>query len=212
MCDDLQIIKEIAPLYKQPMIETKDGFQCPVCKKVLKTENGMAKHMAKQDCYSFSAIFGGTRIEDDAWELMRAAGVRFMSRKAFRASKVYSSAVRFVIYCNKNKVDQIGAFYSWIETTLKTDKVNFVLSRIKNDDALLKFRVFLLKNPSLIDETFAKKHHSDLIEDPNFFIRSLEKAQISFETIFKSDELSEFASNLQGDYAIRMEALYEKVF
>lgn len=212
MSDIFEMTQKVSPLYDQPIIERKNLFVCPVCKKEYKTENGATKHMAEKNCYDFADVFGDTVIEEDAYIVMKENGIRFAHRKAFRGSRIYKSSIRYILSCREHKIDAPDIFFKWLVKTLRcSDKPLLIMSRGQDEGYIRKYRVWLHKNPNLIDPVFAQRHEDDLCSDPLFFIRSLERAHITFDHIFDSEKLKEAASSLPFDYTARMEKLYEQV-
>lgn len=212
---NLSVVNEITQLYEKPPIKTKSGFDCPVCGKNYKTEKGITKHMSEQDCYSIKHVFNGTIIESNALILFEEIMGNTSNLFVFRRSKLYAGIMKFVVFCMMNEVKEVGTYYAYINEChpkFRSKSHAHTLSFGRKETTLREFRDFLQKNPIFIDtDKFISRYKNDLIEDPKFLIRSIEKAHVSIMTIIQDRELSKAIDDLPIGYYQRLEELYERI-
>jgi len=71
------------------------------------------------------------------------------------------------------------------------------------------YRDFLHKNPEYISQDFLKDNIDNLVKDPLYLTRSLEKAHIRVADVMELEEFEDVIENLPTDYYLRVEKIYE---
>ncbi len=211
-------IKDPDELYQSELIEHTNGtFECPVCNKIYKRKTSAVKHYAKQDCYSTFDLFADTPYEESAFGLYESIIAEQNPRartnlKAFRKSKMYSSAVRFITFCYMNEVDDFGLYYSYLKTIKNYSIPNAILTQGLNEENLRDYRIFLHQHPRYVDsKEFWDRHSEQLLNDEDFFIRSLEKAHITLYSVKARKKALDMVDKLPIGYQFRMGELMDKV-
>lgn len=217
--DIIKQIKDPDSLYQGNLIDHDDGrIECPVCHAMYKRRKSAEKHFAKQDCYSVLDLFADTPYEEAALELYQSIISEKNPRarttlQSFRKSNSYSSVVRFCAFCYANEVDDFGLYYSYMEVIRNFTIMNAALANAINEETLREFRIFLHQNYRYVDsKTFWDRHGEQLLEDDDFFIRSLEKAHITLNSVAMRKKAKDKASELPIGYQLRMVDLTDKVY
>lgn len=212
----LKTINDIELLYDQPIIEQNGQYLCPVCNKSYKTIRGAENHMAAKDCYKVKDMFRNTVYEESALEFMNCLSSGRITVNIFRKSKMYAPLVRFMVSCSLHQVKSPDVFFDFVDQ-IKGDRKKstmWVLSQCMKETVIRDYRLFLQKNDHLIDtKRFLDKYRRELVDDPRFLIRSIEKAHVGITTVLNSGdaELLEALDNLPTDYYNRLGTIYDAI-
>lgn len=212
------VTNDIDALYQQDIHKNSSGFfVCPVCSKKYKTDSGIKKHMSEKDCYDIKSLLLGTQIEQNAHEFFQSMNDdRRISMFLFRRNNSYKSILKFILFCIVNEIQDVGLYFSYVDQIILNGKcrINKILSDARKVSMVRDYRVFLHKNPDNIDsDEFLERYRDDLIAEPKFLIRSIEKAHVAISVIIESgdEELLEAVNGLPQDYYNRLEDLYERI-
>lgn len=183
------IINDINDMYQQPLKETKDGFQCPVCKKKYKVLKRAETHMSEQDCYDIKALVRGKDIERDAYEIFKSIqadqkGSAKVNITVFRRSKMYSSIVKFSMYCTAEKIRNPLLYFAFVRDIVGFKFNNAILTHARKDQNLHKYRRWLRENPEYIDNEMFMKGNQHIVDPDSadycqeHLVRSLERSHL----------------------------------
>lgn len=212
----MKTINDLDKLFSQPITTDGDRFKCPVCGKKYKTLKGAEKHYAQKDCADIKVLLKGTVLEEGARELYSSICESNIAMYFFRRTRNYTSMLKFMAKCNLFEIKQQGLYFTFVAkkyAKCSITDVARVVSFAVNKDNIENFRAFLQGSGyrHVDSASFIDKYKKDLLNDPTFLIRSIEKSHIALEYIMNNDnELSEAILNLPIDYASRVEYLYEK--
>lgn len=218
----MEIIKtmnEVTELYARGLNETDEGWECPVCKKVYKRKPAADKHIDKMDCYRLQDVFDDTEYEHLAKELWASVMAHEhprmrTTRNVFRKNRMYGPFLRFILYTTLNQVMDKGLYFSWLNEIAGYKYTNKILAEGVKDDQLRAYRIWLQKHPDYIDsETFIERHGQQLVDDPHFFIRSVEKSHVSIEALDKCQgfPLASVVHELPIDYWNRLDFILSQL-
>jgi len=212
----IKTINDVESLYDQPVVESNGDYFCPVCDKKYKTILGVENHMKSKDCYKVKDMFKGTLYEESAHEFMNCLSSGTIGINIFRKSKMYAPLIRFMVLCSLHQVKSPDLYFDFVDQIKGNRKksVRWVLSQCMKETMIREYRLFLQKNDHLIDTNkFLDKYRGELVEDPRFLIRSIEKSHIGIITILasKDTELLEAMDNLPTDYYNRLGAIYDAI-
>jgi hypothetical protein len=217
----IAVANDVEKLYENGLISHSDGtFECPVCHKVYKRKSNAIAHLNKQDCYSLLDIFKNTANETRGLSLYKTlvSAVNPQARTSlnvFRKSRYYNPVMRYISFSAIHELGKLSEDYlDWLIQYKNFSNVNALLSNATKESFLREFRLFLQSHGDIMidSKTFIERYKQDLIDDQNFFIRSLEKGHlwIGYLTpdIFPIDDVYE---SLDLDYKFRFEKILEEI-
>lgn len=214
----INTFNDISKLYERGLIEQDGTYTCPVCGKVYKRLTSAQKHIEKQDCFSVKDIFANTVHEAKAFVLYKSiVSVRNekaqLSLRVFRKGSLYKNCVKFTVFCNLHEVKVPEVYYMWLRDYRGLKYDNSILTEGQKESNLRDFRVFQQKHNYIDSEKFFETHNDSMLEDANFFIRSLEKSHLGLQWLMEKhpDYFEEVYSDLPADYQIRIEELVSKM-
>lgn len=214
----IKTFNDVSKLYEGGLIEEDGAYTCPVCKKVYKRLTSAQKHIEKQDCFSVKDIFANTLHESKAFALYKSiVSVKNsraqLSLKVFRKSSLYKNTVKFTVFCNLHEVKVPDIYYMWIRDYKGFKYDNAILTEGQKESNLRDFRVFQQKHNYIDSDKFFETYKDELMDDTNFFIRSIEKAHLGLMWLIENhpDFFDEIYSDLEADYVIRIEDLVHKM-
>jgi hypothetical protein len=173
----------IESLYDRYIIKVnfpEETFICPVCNKKFKTEKGATAHMEKKDCHSMLSLCSGTIYEDTGLRFCNDNDIK-LTINTFRKSKIYSSVLKFIIFCSYIETDPDNLF-----TYLNQDsRDNFLMTLSKHEFVdVYKYRQWLQRNCIMIKSQQFYSRNKENLRDGLFLQRSIIKGKLSASYIF----------------------------
>lgn len=216
---ELKTMNDVNAVYDQGYKTLKTGqFLCPMCGKLYKHEYAIKKHMEKRSCHSMLDVIKDTVHEAKAYSMYKIliAALQPNARvtlESYRKSPMYSPVARFTMYCSLNEVFSCDTYLAWLNEIKGFKTVNVILQQAILDENLREFRIFAHRHDLIPSDRFYDAYKNDLIEDDDFFIRSLERAKIGvrFLVAQKDFPLDERCDKLPIDYRMRLQQLMDGV-
>lgn len=213
---------DIDSLYDNGLIYNDDGtFSCPVCHKTYKREKSAIAHLNERECYSLLDMFKGTTNEMKGYSLYKDLVTLInpksrLSINTFRKSNFYNGVMRLISFASVYEIgERLNEYIEWLVLYKNFSNMNGILSNAIKESFLLEFRVFLqcFGDTLINSDKFYSRYREDLLEDQNFFIRSLEKGHIWFGYFYDVDDfdIEEYYDGLDIEYKIRFDDLLSKV-
>lgn len=201
----IKIYNDINELYNQPVLETRNGWMCPVCEKEYKRRTFLNKHLESKKCHSIVDVFKNTETEMfglEAYQFIQEEHTfirKINSLSQFRRSKLYKPIMESIVFWSQNKgsMHQFKFYILWCTRLVRsnTDLYKAIYSS-KQEKNLKEFRLFLQrKTPHVIDsERFHNINKDKLLNDNWFLLRSIERADISLEYAIQNMGMDRFDS------------------
>lgn len=218
----LKAFNDIGALYDAGPKILKNGIiMCPVCNKTYQTETGAKKHIEKRDCYRLIDEIKDTLHETKAYgiyqEVVAAINPKArVSINTFRKSPLYNQIARFSLFCSMHEVFDALEYLSFINMKKGLEDVRSALSAGLEEANLREFRILAHKYDIIPSDLFFQRYKDDLINDDDFFIRSVEKAKIGLKFLARKSESGEFpfeerCESLPIDYQNRLTAILDVI-
>lgn len=195
--------------------KTKDGFECPICKRTYAREGNAINHLKERNCYKAGNLFKNTEIEKRALKLYQAVMAEFhptarTSISPFRKSKYYNQFLKYTVFCLTYEVKAPDLYFVWMRDIKNFKHINSIISNAMTENLLLFYRVWLMQNPEFIDSG-AYAERDCTFEDQLLMVRTLEKAHVSIIHLmdFLNMDIDEILDRLDADYAERVKRVYE---
>ena len=215
----ITLFNDVSKLYDQPIQETVDGFICPVCNKKYKYKKSLTNHVNKQDCYTFVDLFQDTVSEEYMKECFDALVEEFKIKKKkqpmeqFRKSRYYKPIAKLLVYWSRNKcdLDLIVYYMLFCEKKIKYNSLVQMIYMATDDKYLREFRKFLYNNEEYINSESFVTANWDYLYRPSFMIRSLERADVGVNYLFKTIDVDQFIKGCSGAEYHRLETFLENI-
>lgn len=196
-------------IYSKGIIYNDDNIECSVCGKTYKTEANAKKHFEQMNCHTYKNIFDGTEAENMMYEifvsLLAIENKRCISRAKFPKSKLYTPIAKFMLFCNKHKIQDHGDYLSYVLGNTYWKHLNVGLHNAVKDSVLKDYRKYKIKNFNKNSEKFFNTNKEQIEQDTSFVLRSLERGDISYEYLFSVIDFDEFVNMLSGIEIERLE-------
>lgn len=215
----IKAINDIDEIYENATPkQTKDEYQCPVCKKTYKQKTRCLNHINERNCYDVKTLFKGTHREEMARKLFMSimASIESQARTtltAFRKHKSYAPIVRYSLFCSLNNIKNPELYYAWMRDIKGYKMMNAILKNAQHTPTVGSFRLWLYQHPHFIaNAEFIEKNGSCLEDDPKFFILSVERAHISPVYYMQHFGLTEkdIIDKLPMEYGIRFQMVMKE--
>lgn len=169
---------------KQVIFDDEDNiYRCPVCRKKYKQAEKVTKHFNNRACHTAKDVFANTYLEQG---MCRIYGTTNATK--FAKSGAYKRIGKFFIFCIKHRIESPERYAEFCMLFHKAHAKGrlHALALGMNDDTLGRFREFIIKNPSLIEnEKFFNENETMLRNDLTAVCMALEQARVSL-AYFKS--------------------------
>lgn len=208
----MKMTNDIDSLYDESLINTnnKGEYICPVCGKTAKKLSTITKHMELRDCHSYHQIFADTIVEQQARVNYNAYMDVNLSVAMFRKNKSYKIMCRIVLFCITHEVHNILQYMKFCSK--QNEMLGYVEKVLTSEKTLKRYRLYLQKNPEMVDDDFFKRNIDNFLTDELFFVRSIEKSHITFEHAINNEKTATMLSLLPIGYAERLEEFYGEVY
>lgn len=215
----MRTMNDVNAVYDQGLMQLKNKlFVCPVCKKTYSNELAGIKHVNKRGCYKMEDVVAGTVHETKGYALYQTLVAELQPNakvdlKTFRKSPLFNGIMRFTMFCSLHSVFSVDVYLSWLNEIKKLEQINTILKEAVKEDNLREFRIFAQKHALIPSDLFYSRYRDDLIEDDEFFIRSIEKAQVGVTFLATQPDFpfEERLDRLPLDYKNRATQLFEAI-
>lgn len=129
---------------------------------------------------------------------------------SFRKSNMYNGCIQFLLFCLLHDIDDVGLYYGYLNEIRSMKYPNLIFSKGVDEAYLRDYRIFLQRNPRLIDSARFYEVNEDIIDD-EFLVRSLEKSHIALDFVSKNDKLCNMVEHLPIGLMQRFISLLDKV-
>jgi len=212
----LKRFNTLEEIYSGGILRDGDYHVCSVCGKKYKKENNIKVHFDAQDCFKYYHVFRNTPTEElfYKWYTMSAAlsGTVGYTMKKFRTTPQYSGIVTFYNFCMDHKISDMTDYFKFIIHEFRYEPLNSALVHGKTEKMFERYRRNIGK---YIDEgksnKFLEQNKKELKKDTVFALRSLEKGDISYVTLFDEINFNEFVDKLSSLEYERLERFLESV-
>jgi len=212
----LKRFNTIEEIYSKGILRDGEYYVCSVCAKKYKKEKNINEHFDKQDCFKYYHVFGNTPTEElfYKWYMLSAAlsGSRGYTMKKFRTSSQYSGIVTFYNFCTDHNISDMTDYFKFIIHEFRFEPLNSALNHGKTELMFARYRRNVGK---YVDEhrssVFLDKNRKQIHRDTVFALRSLEKGDISYTSLFEEISFDEFVEKLSPIEYDRFERFLESV-
>lgn len=189
----------------------KGTYNCPLCKGDYVSKETFEIHLAKKDCYDIKDLVADTLIEDVAFkwfvEVMEAdKGKSIYNVAKFRKDRLFKAFIQTAIFCSQHQERRLMQYLAFMMLVKKFKRVGTAVRNMMKESNLRDFRMFLHVNDEIDDTVFVQQHLEDLKTDHHFLVRSLEKAEMSLQTLLEWD-LDTIMANMPIDYKERIQRI-----
>jgi len=203
-------------IYSKGILREGEYHVCSVCNKKYKKEENINKHIGKQDCFKFIHVFKGTPTENQfyKWYLLYAAlsSSTGYSIIKFRNTPQYTGIVNFYNFCMEHKISDMTDYFKFIINEFKYEPLN---SALLHGTTEIMFRRYRRNIGKYVDSNrsmkFLEQNRKQLGKDTVFALRSLEKGDISYITLFDEFDFDTFVNKLSTLERTRFETFLESV-
>jgi hypothetical protein len=210
------IVNDVEKMFRDAIDEKT--CSCRVCGKGFKSMDKLKEHVDDMACLTALDKFRGTHTEIKAYNLFKMIiteknPTARMSIQIFRKSNTYGNAIKFSLFCSLHDLGELTIEYiTWLLEFKGFVHINGVLSRGRSEFLIREFRKFCRINHEVMinSKRFFDQYGDDLIEDPDFLIRSLGKAKISIE-YFASQVDDKYFDNLSLGHFITIEEYVDEL-
>jgi len=214
----LKVLNNIEQLYQQPVIKTNEGWQCPVCGKGYKSEKRAKTHVDKQDCVTYQSLLKDTLLEIKVFSVYKLIIAAYspaakVSLQSFRKSRYYKAVSKFVMFCHLHEIKDVIKYLEWINWEKDIHHMNALLSNGVKESVLREYRMHCQVIDDIDSDAFYERNEKALKQDPQFLVRSIEKALISI-TYLAYKENFNFENTMESlpiDYKNRVKEIIEYV-
>ena len=213
---NMKLFNEIDEIYEKGIVPTSDGqFKCSVCGKIYKTQKNADKHIAKQNCHSYSSVFKGNQIEYKFFSvynfLAGVEGETGYSFNRFRKSGRYTQIAKLYVFCSRNRLNDIEDYLVYILETYSLPNAYYSLVMGQKESVLVEYRNWLRRNVSNGDSYKFYNEYKEQLEDTSFVLRSLERGDIHYEFLFDKIDFDGFVEILSDIEKDRLESFLRTV-
>lgn len=203
-------------IYAGGILRDGEYYVCSVCSRKYKKEKNIYDHFDKKDCFKFYHVFQNTPTEElfYKWYMLSVAlsGTRGFSMKKFRTSSQYSGIVEFYNFCMDHKISDMTDYFKFIIHEFRYEQLNAALVHGRTEMMFERYRRNIGKYVDAHKSSvFLSKHKKQLTNDTVFALRSLEKGDISYISLFDEINFEEFVSKLTPIEHERLELFLENV-
>ena len=203
-------------IYSKGILRDGEYYVCSVCDKKYKKESNIIAHFDAQDCFKYYHVFKGTPTEERfyKWYMLSAAlaGTRGYTLPKFRTSSQYTGIVNFYNFCVDNRICDMTDYFKFVINEFKYEPLNAALLHGTTDMMFKRYRRNVGK---YIDDGRSKKfmeqNKKQLSKDTLFALRSLEKGELSYITLFEEIDFDVFVEKLSPIEYERFEQFLESV-
>lgn len=206
----------IEEIYSKGILEDGEYYVCSVCKKKYKRKKNIDGHIEAQTCFKYHHVFRDTPTEERFYQWYRLsvalAGTRGFTMPKFRTSAQYSAIVEFYNFCRTYKIPDMTDYFKFVINEFKFEPLNSALLHGKTEMMFKRYRRNVGKYVNINrSEVFMDKNKKQLMKDTVFTLRSLEKGDISYITLFETLSFNKFVANLSNLEHDRFERFLESV-
>lgn len=188
-------------IYSRGILKEGEYHVCSVCGKKYKREENINSHIEAQDCFKYYHVFKGTPTEEQfyKWYLLSAAlsGANGYTLVKFRNTPQYSGIVKFYNWCQDHSISDMTDYFKFIINEFRYEPLNAALLHGTTEIMFKRYRRNVGKH---IDDNrsakFLDQNKKQLRRDTVFCLRSLEKGDISYLTLFEELNFDEFVGKL----------------
>lgn len=215
----LRTMNDVNAVYDQGIKTLKNGLLvCPMCEKTYKNELAAHKHVNERNCHKMIDVVKDTLHETKGYGLYKNLIAALkpnaqLSLATFRKSPMYNSVMRFTMFCSLHEVFSSDIYVAFLNEIKKIEQVNAILSAGVKEENLREFRIFAQQYDLIPSESYYSKYRDDLINDDDFFIRSIEKSRIGLRFLAaQSDfDFEDRFDKLPIDYQNRLKSILEQI-
>jgi len=218
MNEALKVLNNIEQLYEQPLIKLDNEWQCPVCKKIYKSEKRAKTHLEKQTCVTYQSLLKDTLLEIKIYNMYKLLIAAYnphakISLRSFRKSRYYKAVSKFVMFCALHEIKDLIKYLEWINWKKEIHHMNSLLSTAIKESTLREYRLYCQTTDEIDSDPFYERYGDSLKTDPHFLTRSIEKALVSVSYLaFKEEfDFEKTMENLPIDYKNRVKEIIEYV-
>lgn len=212
----LKRFNTLEDIYAKGILRDGDYHVCSVCGKKYKKEDNIKEHMDAQDCFKYYHVFQHTPTEElfYKWYTLSAglSGTRGYSLPKFRTSSQYSGIVSFYNFCMDHKISDMTDYFKFVINEFKYEPLNSALVHGRTEEMFKRYRRNIGK---YVDNErslkFLERNKKELKKDTVFALRSLEKGDISYITLFEEIDFDDFVDKLSPLEHDRFERFLESV-
>lgn len=203
-------------IYKNGILRDGEYYVCSVCNKKYKKKSNIDEHFDAQDCFKYYHVFKNTPTEERfyRWYLLSAAlaGTRGYTLPKFRTTPQYTGIVNFYNFCIAQRICDMTDYFKFIIHEFKYEPLNSALIHGTTD---LMFKRYRRNIGKYVDDDrsqkFMEQNKKQLKKDTTFALRSLEKGEVSYLTLFEELDFDVFVSQLSEIEHERFEKFLESV-
>lgn len=215
----LKTLNDIDSVYDKGLKHLKNKLMvCPMCEKSYSSEHAAKKHLDARSCHRMQDVIAGTVHETKAYAMYKVIISSMkpdaqISLNTFRKSPLYNPIARFTMFCSLHSIFDADVYLAWLNEVKGIENVNTVLKEGVREDNLREFRLFAQKYNIIPSEKIYNAYREDLLNDDDYLVRCIEKAQISLAFLASQEDFpfSERFDGLPLDYQNRIRDIAEAI-